>query len=79
MLMIARDMIRRHDRLDEATVREGLAGHICRCTGYVGIVDAILDAHASLSDRHADSQADNQAGDRAGDRADHHHETRRAG
>lgn len=48
MLMIAYDMIRRHAVLDEATVRLGLAGQICRCTGYVGIVVAILRAHVEL-------------------------------
>ena len=29
---------------DEARVREVLSGNICRCTGYVPIVEAILDA-----------------------------------
>ncbi len=28
-------------------VRDMLSGHICRCTGYVGIVNAILDVAAS--------------------------------
>jgi len=31
-------------RVDEANVRDMLSGHICRCTGYVGIVKAILEA-----------------------------------
>jgi len=29
---------------DEDRVREVLSGNICRCTGYVPIVEAILDA-----------------------------------
>jgi len=28
----------------ESEVREFLSGNICRCTGYVGIVDAVMDA-----------------------------------
>jgi carbon-monoxide dehydrogenase small subunit len=31
---------------DEATIREGLSGNLCRCTGYQGIVDAVLLAAA---------------------------------
>jgi aerobic-type carbon monoxide dehydrogenase small subunit (CoxS/CutS family) len=34
--------------LSEATVRDTLSGHLCRCTGYTNIVRAILDAHAGL-------------------------------
>ena len=35
---------------DEAAVREFLSGHICRCTGYVPIVAAALDAAKRLRD-----------------------------
>jgi carbon-monoxide dehydrogenase small subunit len=30
--------------LTEESVREALSGNICRCTGYQGIVQAVLDA-----------------------------------
>ncbi len=43
MVMSALDLLARHPRPDESTVREWLAGNLCRCTGYRGIVDAILD------------------------------------
>jgi 2-furoyl-CoA dehydrogenase 2Fe-2S iron sulfur subunit len=32
----------------EAEVRDMLSGHICRCTGYAGIVAAIMDAAEKL-------------------------------
>jgi aerobic carbon-monoxide dehydrogenase small subunit len=32
--------------VDEAVARERMAGNICRCTGYQGIIDAILDVAA---------------------------------
>ena len=41
MLVTARDIVTRHDDLDETTIREALAGNICRCTGYAGIVKAV--------------------------------------
>lgn len=42
MIMTARDIVSRLPEADEARVREELAGNLCRCTGYVGIVKAIL-------------------------------------
>ncbi|WP_149535941.1 (2Fe-2S)-binding protein [Siccirubricoccus phaeus] len=42
MLVTARDIILRLPDADEARVREELAGNLCRCTGYRGIVRAIL-------------------------------------
>ncbi|MEK7944016.1 2Fe-2S iron-sulfur cluster-binding protein [Pigmentiphaga sp. YJ18] len=43
MLMSARDIVTRFPDADEATIRRELAGNLCRCTGYAGIVRAILD------------------------------------
>ena len=41
MLMTARDIVLRLPDADEARIREELAGNLCRCTGYIGIVRAI--------------------------------------
>ena len=42
MVMSAIDLVQTHDHLDVKTVREGLEGNICRCTGYHNIVKAVL-------------------------------------
>ena len=49
MLMAARDLLLRNPTPDEAAVRSALSGHICRCTGYAGLVSAILLAASRLS------------------------------
>ncbi|MSQ21360.1 MAG: (2Fe-2S)-binding protein [Betaproteobacteria bacterium] len=41
MLITARDIVLRLPDADDGRVREELAGNLCRCTGYVGIVRAI--------------------------------------
>jgi 2-furoyl-CoA dehydrogenase 2Fe-2S iron sulfur subunit len=48
ILMSLDNFLRSHRQPDEAAVREHLAGHLCRCTGYVTIVNAALDAAAKL-------------------------------
>jgi carbon-monoxide dehydrogenase small subunit len=47
MLVVARDIVLRLPDADEARVREELAGNLCRCTGYRGIVRAILGVLAA--------------------------------
>jgi carbon-monoxide dehydrogenase small subunit len=44
MVMAAVSLIAEHPGLDEAGVREGLEGNLCRCTGYHNIVAAVLAA-----------------------------------
>jgi len=42
MVMMGVDIARRLPGADEKTVRQELEGNLCRCTGYQGIVNAIL-------------------------------------
>ncbi len=44
MVMASVSLIAENDRLDEETVRQGLEGNLCRCTGYHNIVKAVLAA-----------------------------------
>jgi len=48
MLITARDMILRERAGSQREIREGLAGNICRCTGYTNIVTAIGEAAKEL-------------------------------
>src|ERR1700704_1933818 len=48
MLMTSRDIVVRLPEADEKRIRLELAGNLCRCTGYVGIVEAIKSALASM-------------------------------
>ncbi|HJN49028.1 MAG: (2Fe-2S)-binding protein [Pseudomonadales bacterium] len=51
MIMSAIDLVTREDDLDEATIRKGLAGNICRCTGYHNIVKAVQMAAGQMEGR----------------------------
>ena|SRR5689334_1503251 len=42
MLLAAHALLQQSKRLDADDVREGLAGNLCRCTGYTKIIDAVL-------------------------------------
>ncbi len=46
MLIAAEDLLRRCPHPGETQVREALAGNLCRCTGYVKIVEAVQAASA---------------------------------
>lgn len=50
MLMTADAFLTRHPNPTADEVREAISGNICRCTGYVPIVEAILAAAAQIRD-----------------------------
>jgi len=49
MLLSALDLLNREELPCRARIREELSGNICRCTGYVGIVDAVEAAANELA------------------------------
>jgi carbon-monoxide dehydrogenase small subunit len=49
MLIMARDILRRHARPSADIVRHELSGQICRCTGYANIVKAIVATGQELA------------------------------
>ncbi|HIG13276.1 MAG TPA: (2Fe-2S)-binding protein [Gammaproteobacteria bacterium] len=49
MLISTRDLLKRTPRPSEGAVRDGLSGNLCRCTGYQGIVRAVLKAAEDLA------------------------------
>ncbi len=44
MIMAASGLLRSNPRPSEADIREALSGNICRCTGYVKIIEAVQAA-----------------------------------
>jgi 2-furoyl-CoA dehydrogenase 2Fe-2S iron sulfur subunit len=48
ILMSLDDFLRHHPDVEEPELREFLSGHLCRCTGYVPIGAAALDAAKRL-------------------------------
>ncbi len=44
MLMSLAPLVESGAPLDPGTVREAIAGNLCRCTGYETIVEAVVEA-----------------------------------
>lgn len=44
MLMSIRDLLRRHPKPTVEQIKAGIEGNFCRCTGYVQVIEAVLDA-----------------------------------
>jgi carbon-monoxide dehydrogenase small subunit len=44
MILAALNLLAGHAQPTEDEIREGLAGNLCRCTGYTKIVESIVEA-----------------------------------
>ncbi len=51
MILRAIELVEDGGALDNRTVREGLEGNICRCTGYHNIVKAVLAASDTMQEQ----------------------------
>ncbi|MCY4629514.1 MAG: (2Fe-2S)-binding protein [bacterium] len=51
MVVAAEQLLRDGVEPSEAAIREGLAGNLCRCTGYSKIIDAVLSVARSRDPR----------------------------
>ncbi len=58
MLMAATDLLARNPAPSRAQVEDGIGGVLCRCTGYLAIVEAILDVGGTGSDPSAGTGSD---------------------
>ena len=47
MLACAHALLSAEPEADAARIRAALSGNLCRCTGYVGIIEAVLEARGS--------------------------------
>ncbi len=60
MILTAKSLLDKNPHPSEEQIREGLHGNLCRCTGYVKIVEAILaaasGAYGELSERNEEEE-----------------------
>jgi 4-hydroxybenzoyl-CoA reductase subunit gamma len=47
MIMAAEALLRRNPAPDESQIREALSGNLCRCTGYVKIIESVQAASSA--------------------------------
>ena len=57
MLMAATHLLARNPRPSLAEIREGLAGNLCRCTGFIRIFDSVIAAAANCNQACAEKTA----------------------
>jgi carbon-monoxide dehydrogenase small subunit len=57
MLMAATQLLAINPHPSLAEIREGLAGNLCRCTGFIRIFDSVIAAAASTQNQSSDQAA----------------------
>ena len=57
MMMTARALLDRNPDPSPQEIREAISGQICRCTGYMNIVNAIQAAGRAMSETNQDAEA----------------------
>ena len=55
MLTTAHALLTQEPKADADRVRAVLSGNLCRCTGYIPIVEAVLEARAAYADEEVTS------------------------
>jgi carbon-monoxide dehydrogenase small subunit len=45
MILAAVDLLKRNPQPNESEIRNGLAGNLCRCTGYMKIFESVVRAY----------------------------------
>jgi len=53
MILAAVELLEKHPEPTEAEIREGLAGNLCRCTGYLKIFAAVRESARRIAERRA--------------------------
>jgi aerobic carbon-monoxide dehydrogenase small subunit len=55
MILAAVNLLARNPQPDDAQIREGLSGNLCRCTGYMKIFESVVEAVRQSGGPHARS------------------------
>ena len=56
MLMAAAQLLERNPHPSMAEIREGLAGNLCRCTGFMRIFESVLAAATTSQTEHGEGR-----------------------
>jgi aerobic-type carbon monoxide dehydrogenase small subunit (CoxS/CutS family) len=51
MILAAVNLLARNPQPTTSEIREGLAGNLCRCTGYTKILESVVEACRSTEQR----------------------------